>query len=201
VWIYAILFAVIFMETGFVVTPLLPGDSLLLTAGVLAAQLDPKSGAPVLNFAVLWLVCVVAAIAGDSTNYWIGRLAGAKLIKSGRFVKKEYVERTQAFFDRHGGKTVTIARFFVIVRTFAPFMAGVGGMHYPKFLAFSATGTLLWVTTFSGVGYLFGGVPFVRNNLEYGVMLILAASLIPGAWHWLGSRKEAAEAKRAASAE
>lgn len=201
VWIYAILFAVIFMETGFVVTPLLPGDSLLLTAGVLAAQVDPATGGPVLNFAVLWVICVVAAVAGDSTNYWIGRLAGAKLIKSGRFVKREYVDRTEAFFAKHGGKTVTIARFFVIVRTFAPFMAGVGGMHYPRFLAFSVSGTLLWVTTFSGVGYLFGGVPFVRNNLEYGVMLILAASLIPGIWHWIGSRREAAAAQRAESAE
>lgn len=197
-WVYAILFAVIFMETGFVVTPFLPGDSLLLTAGVLSAQIDPVTGDPVLNFVVLWLVCCTAAILGDSVNYWIGRTAGKGLIKSGRFVKQEHVARTEAFFDRHGGKTVTIARFFVIVRTFTPFMAGVGRMHYPRFVLFSVTGTLLWVTLFAGAGYLFGGIPFVRENLEYGVMIILAVSLIPGVMHWVKSRREGAEAAGAA---
>lgn len=183
VWIYAILFLVLFCETGLVVTPFLPGDSLLLTAGVLA-------GSGVLNGWLVWTVCVAGAIIGDSVNYWIGRLAGKGIIESGRFIKRDYVDQTAAFFEKHGGKTVTIARFFPIVRTFAPFMAGVGRMHYPRFVAFSVFGTFLWVTLFVGTGALFGQIAWVRENLEFGVMLVLALSLIPAVWHWWERRKE-----------
>lgn len=181
VWIYAILFAVLFAETGLVITPFLPGDSLLLTAGVLA-------GSGVLSFPVLWSVCMAGAILGDSCNYWIGRLAGKGIIESGRIVKRSYVDQTAAFFEKHGGKTVTIARFFPIVRTFTPFMAGVGHMHYPRFLAFSVVGSLVWVTLFTGAGALFGRIPWVRENLEYGVMLVLGLSLMPAIWHFIKSR-------------
>lgn len=182
--IYLILFGVFFAETGLVVTPFLPGDSLLLTAGVLA-------GGSHLDFAYVWAVCTAGAILGDASNYWIGRLAGKRIIESGRFVKRDYVERTSGFFERHGGKTVTIARFFPIVRTFAPFMAGVGGMHFPRFLRFSVIGTLAWITLFAGAGYLFGQIAVVRDNLEWGVMFVLSLSLIPAVYHWQQRRKEA----------
>jgi membrane-associated protein len=181
VWIYAILFAVLFAETGLVVTPFLPGDSLLLTAGVLA-------GGGVLSLPILWGVCVAGAVIGDSVNYWIGRLAGHQIVKSG-IVKVSYVDRTAEFFEKHGGKTIFIARFFPIIRTFAPFMAGMGAMHYPRFLLFSVTGTLLWVTLFVGSGALFGQIAWVRENLEFGVMLVLALSLMPAVYHFFQSRR------------
>lgn len=183
VWIYAILFLVLFCETGLVITPFLPGDSLLLTAGVL-------TGSGMLSFPILWTVCMAGAILGDSVNYWIGRLAGKGIIESGRIVKRKYVDQTAEFFKKHGGKTVTIARFFPIVRTFTPFMAGVGHMHYPRFLAFSVGGTLLWVTLFTGAGALFGKIPWVRENLEYGVMLVLILSVLPAVVHFVKSRRK-----------
>lgn len=186
VWIYAILFAVLFAETGLIVTPFLPGDSLLLTAGVLA-------GAGTLDLGVLLTVCLVAPILGDTTNYWVGRLLGERLCQHGKIVKREYVERTAHFFEKHGGKTVTIARFFPIVRTFSPFMAGVGQMHFPRFLAFSVGGSILWVGLFAGGGALFGQIPWVQENLEYGVMFILALSVIPAGYHYLQSRREKRE--------
>jgi len=184
VWIYAILFLVLFAETGLVVTPFLPGDSLLLTAGVLAS-----SG--ILDIRIVMAVCLLGPIIGDSTNYWIGRLAGAKLIASGRFVKREYVDSTAAFFERHGGKTITIARFFPIIRTFAPFMAGVGKMDYRRFVVFSVVGTFVWVGLFVGAGYLFGQIEWVAENLEIGVMIVLALSLVPAMVHFVQSRIEA----------
>jgi len=183
-WAYAILFAVLFCETGLVIMPLLPGDSLLLTAGVLSAG----EGA-ILSFPIVWVVCFSAVVIGDSVNYWVGRLIGTSLIESGRFVKREYVDRTAAFFEKHGGKTVSIARFFPIVRTFAPFMAGVGRMHYPRFLLFSVTGSLAWVTLFAGGGALFGNIPWVKDNLEFGVMFVLFMSLLPAMWHWIQSKR------------
>lgn len=184
-WIYAILFGVLFAETGLVITPFLPGDSLLLTAGVLA-------GAGTLDIGILFAVCLAGPIIGDSVNYWIGRLAGKGIIESGRFVKRDYVDRTAAFFEKHGGKTITIARFFPIVRTFAPFMAGVGRMNYGRFVAFSVAGTFLWIGLFLGGGYFFGRIPFVAENLEYGVMIVLAISLVPAAAHWVQHRRELA---------
>jgi len=187
-WAYGILFAVLFAETGLVVAPLLPGDSLLLTAGVLSA-----GDKAILTFPIVWVVCFCAVVIGDSVNYWVGRLIGTGLIESGRFVKREYVDRTAAFFEKHGGKTVSIARFFPIVRTFAPFMAGVGRMHYPRFLIFSVSGSLAWVTLFAGGGALFGNIPWVKENLEFGVMFVLFMSLLPAMWHWFQSRRNRAE--------
>jgi membrane-associated protein len=185
-WIYAILFAVLFAETGLVFTPFLPGDSLLLTAGVLA-------GAGTLDIRILLAIALTAPIIGDSTNYLVGHVFGDRICASGRFIKREYVERTQAFFGKHGGKTITIARFFPIVRTFAPFLAGVGRMNYPRFLAFSAGGTVLWVTMFLLGGYFFGRIPAVAENLEYAVMFVLALSLIPATVHWVQRRRAARE--------
>lgn len=186
-WIYLIIFAVIFMETGLVVLPLLPGDSLLVAAGVLA-------GAHTLNVWVLWITCFAAATIGDTTNYWIGRTAGHGLVESGRFVKRSYIDQTASFFDEHGGKTVTIGRYFVVVRTFVPFMAGMGRMPYRRFLMFSLIGTFSWVTLFVGAGYLFGKIPWVRENLATAVMIVLFLSLIPVAWHFIQTRRSAASA-------
>lgn len=185
VWIYGLLFGVLFAETGIVVTPFLPGDSLLLTGGVLA-------GAGTLDIGILLAVCLLGPILGDSVNYWIGRTIGQRLCDKRWLIKPEYVARTRAFFDKHGGKTVTIARFFPIVRTFAPFMAGVGHMPYQRFLAFSVGGTILWVGLFVGTGYFFGQIPVVAENLEYGVMFVLALSLIPALVHYIQRRKEQA---------
>lgn len=186
VWIYLVLFGVLFAETGLVVTPFLPGDSLLLTAGVLA-------GDGSLDIVVLLAVTLAGPILGDSVNYWIGRSIGQRLCDLGWLIKRDHVDRTAAFFEKHGGKTITIARFFPIVRTFAPFMAGVGRMDYGRFLVFSVGGTVVWVGLFVGAGYLFGQIPWVQENLEIGVMFVLALSLIPAAYHFIERRREAAK--------
>lgn len=190
VWIYALLFGVVFAETGLVVTPLLPGDSLIFTAGALA-------GIGALDIGVLAAVLFSAPIFGDNVNYLIGRKIGAGLIESGRFpriFKPSYIERTEAFFDKHGGKTITLARFFPIVRTFAPFMAGVGHMHWPRFFAFSLGGTIAWVGLFLSAGYFFGNIPVIKENLEFLVIGIIAVTLLPSAWHglqtYLASRRQ-----------
>ncbi|QLI80119.1 DedA family protein [Chitinibacter fontanus] len=174
VWIYAILFAVIFCETGLIVTPFLPGDSLLFVAGAVAALggMDP------------WLLAATlasAAILGDSTNYLIGRTLGEKLFKNpnSKIFRRDYLERTHAFYDKHGGKTVTLARFIPIVRTFAPFVAGVGKMPYSRFIAFSILGTILWVGGLVTLGYFFGNVEFIKKNLSVMVIGIVAISFLP----------------------
>ncbi|MDH4608284.1 DedA family protein [Pseudomonas sp. BN102] len=173
-WIYAILFLVIFCETGLVVTPFLPGDSLLFIAGAVSAggAMDP------------WLLgglLMVAAISGDSLNYVIGRTAGERLFSNpqSKIFRRDYLQRTHEFYDRHGGKTVTLARFLPIVRTFAPFVAGVGRMPYPRFLAFSVLGTILWVGGLVTLGYFFGNVPFIKQNLSLMVIAIIGLSLLP----------------------
>lgn len=189
-WVYALLFAVLFAETGLVVTPFLPGDSLIFTAGALA-------GIGALDIRILAAVLLVAPILGDNVNYWIGRTFGAGLIESGRFpraLKPSYIERTQAFFEKHGGKTISLARFFPIIRTFAPFMAGVGRMHWPRFFVFSLVGTVAWVGLFLSTGYFFGNIPFIKDNLEFLVIGIIAVTLLPSMWHalqsYLASRKQ-----------
>ncbi|MBM7062837.1 DedA family protein [Pseudomonas sp. UL073] len=173
-WIYAILFLVIFCETGLVVMPFLPGDSLLFIAGALCAtgSMDPV---------LLGGLLMVAAISGDSTNYVIGRTTGEKLFRNPRskIFRRDYLQRTHEFYDRHGGKTVTLARFLPIVRTFAPFVAGVGKMPYPRFLAFSVLGTLAWVGGLVTLGYFFGNVPFIKQNLSLLVVAIIGLSLLP----------------------
>ena len=173
VWTYAVLMAVVFCETGLVVMPFLPGDSLLFAAGALAALGS-------LHFPWIVLGLTAAAIIGDSTNYWIGRSIGPKAFSGHyRFLKREHLERTHAFYERHGGKTVIMARFVPIVRTFAPFVAGVGAMDYRQFLAYSVGGSLLWVGSCAGAGYLFGNIPVVKDNFSVVVLAIIGISVLP----------------------
>ncbi|MCU0599641.1 MAG: DedA family protein [Desulfobacterales bacterium] len=171
-WVYLILFIIIFCETGLVVTPLLPGDSLLFAVGSMAAigALD------------LWLVILLisgAAILGDTVNYSIGHYVGPKVFhdEHARFLNKEYLRRTHSFYERHGGKTIVIARFLPIIRTFAPFVAGIGSMTYPKFLFYNVFGGIFWVLTFILAGYWFGSIPLIKNNFS---MVIMALVIIPG---------------------
>jgi membrane-associated protein len=172
-WTYAILAGVIFCETGLVVTPLLPGDSLLFAAGTFAAlgSLDPR---------ILNLLLFGAVLAGDNVNYWVGRYIGPRAFSGElRFFRREYLERTRAFFDRHGGKTIVLARFIPIVRTFTPFVAGIGAMTYPRFLVYSIGGGALWVSAFIWAGYFFGNLPIVRNNFGLVVLAIIGVSVVP----------------------
>ncbi|KMM87009.1 membrane-associated protein [Pseudomonas taetrolens] len=173
-WVYAILFLVIFCETGLVVMPFLPGDSLLFIAGAVAAGggLDPVLLAGLL---------MLAAILGDSTNYVIGRTAGERLFNNpnSKIFRRDYLEKTHDFYERHGGKTVTMARFLPIFRTFAPFVAGVARMFYPRFFMFSVIGTVLWVGGLVTLGYFFGNVPFIKKNLSLLVLAIIVLSLVP----------------------
>jgi membrane-associated protein len=171
-WVYVILFIIVFCETGLVVTPILPGDSLLFAVGSMAAigALD-----------VTWviLILVAAAILGDSVNYSVGNFVGPKVFheKHGRFLNKEYLHRTHAFYEKHGGKTIIIARFLPIIRTFAPFVAGIGSMTYPRFLFFNVFGGVLWVLLFVMAGYWFGNIPVIKKNFS---LVIIALVLIPG---------------------
>jgi membrane-associated protein len=173
-WVYAMLFLVIFCETGLVVTPFLPGDSLLFIAGAVAAGggMDPVLLAGLL---------MAAAILGDSTNYIIGRTAGDKLFSNpnSKIFRRDYLTKTHEFYDRHGGKTVTLARFLPIIRTFAPFVAGLGKMFYPRFLCFSVLGSILWVGGLVTLGYFFGNIPFIKKNLTLLVLVIILISLLP----------------------
>jgi len=170
---YGILAAVIFAETGLVVTPFLPGDSLLFAAGALAAI-----GA--FNVVGLYFLILVAVFFGDNCNYWIGRIIGEKIFESNnKLIKREYLEKTQNFYAKYGTKAVILARFVPIVRTCAPFVAGVGKMYYGKFLVFSIIGSLLWVSLFIFGGYFLGNVPIIKNNFHYTVILIIAVSLVP----------------------
>jgi membrane-associated protein len=181
---YAILFAVIFLETGFVVTPFLPGDSLLFAAGALAA-----AGALEIEW-VLPVLCL-APMLGDSTNYWIGRVVGPRVFTGrNRFFKREHLIRTQRFYERHGGKTIVLARFAPILRTFAPFVAGIAKMSYARFVAFSVVGSLLWVPGFVGLGYFFGNIPIVKENFSLAILAIIFVSLIPMAVEAWKARKE-----------
>lgn len=171
---YAILFAIVFVETGLVVMPFLPGDSLLFAAGAFAGKGD-------FNLIFLGTLLTVAAIAGDSLNYSIGKYIGPRVfeIKS-RFINRAHLERTHQFFEKHGGKTIVIARFMPIVRTFAPFVAGVGAMNYPRFIAYNVIGALVWVWGFLLLGYLFGNLPAVKQNFTLVIMAIVVLSVLPG---------------------
>lgn len=176
VWTYAILFLIIFMETGLVITPFLPGDSLLFAAGTFAS---PALGSP-LNIVVLWIILCAAAIIGDTVNYWIGHFIGPRAFTGEvRFLKKEYLDRTHEFYERHGGKTIVLARFIPIIRTFAPFVAGIGAMSYGHFLSYNVIGGILWVTLFTLGGYFFGNLPFVKNNFSAVVIAIILISITP----------------------
>jgi membrane-associated protein len=175
VWTYLILFLIIFAETGLVVTPILPGDSLLFAAGAIIA----KPGTD-LNIFLMFGLLSIAAILGDMVNYYIGKWMGYKAFSGKyRFLKKEYLEKTQAFYIKHGGKTIIYARFIPIVRTFAPFVAGIGTMSYQRFAAFNVVGGIAWVGSFLFLGYFFGGLPVIKDNFTYVIFLIIFLSLLP----------------------
>ena len=186
-WAYGILFLIIFCETGLVVMPFLPGDSLLFALGALSA-----TGS--LNAVLLCVILMCAAIIGDNLNYWIGRTIGAKLFTSdsSKLFNKQYLERTEKFYDRYGTKTVVIARFVPIVRTFAPFVAGFGRMKYPKFLAYSVAGGILWICGLVSLGYFFGNLPIVKNNFGLVIIAIIVISVLPAVIEALRARKAAA---------
>lgn len=181
-WTYAILFLVVFMETGFVITPFLPGDSLLFAAGTFAALGS-------MNVWLLVLLLIIAAIAGDTVNYWIGHYLGDRAYNI-KWIKKEYLDRTHAFFEKHGGKTIFLARFVPIVRTFAPFVAGMGRMSYGYFFSYNVFGGIVWVLSFTFLGYFFGNIPFVKANFEFVILAILFISVVPIAWEALKARRE-----------
>ena len=186
IWTYAILFLIIFLETGLVITPFLPGDSLLFAAGTFASL-----GA--LNVWVLFILLSFAAILGDTVNYWIGHYIGEKAFSRNiRFLKKEYLERTHDFYERHGGKTIILARFIPIIRTFAPFVAGIGEMSYGKFLTYNVVGGIVWVGIFVFGGYFFGNIPFVRDNFTVVILAIIVISVLPGIFEFGREKLKAA---------
>ncbi len=189
-WTYLILFVVIFIETGLVVTPFLPGDSLLFAAGAFAALGS-------LNLPALFVILALAAVLGDTANYWIGHYIGERAFTTkSRFLKHEYLERTQAFYEKYGGKTIFLARFVPIIRTFAPFVAGVGKMRYGYFISYNVFGGVLWTALFIGAGYFFGNVPFVRNNFSLVVIAIVLISVVPAVVEVIRSRKNPAPAPK-----
>lgn len=197
-WIYVILFFVIFCETGLVVTPFLPGDSLLFAAGALAAM--DHSGT--VNIWILFAILTVAAVGGDNSNYWIGRTLGKKLMANpkSRVFRREYIEKTEQFFERYGAKAIVLARFVVIVRTFAPFLAGVGHMRYPRYVAFSVMGGTAWMAIFLAAGYFFGAIPAVQRNLLYVTIGIVAVTSVPILIEYLRHRRDQKMAAAAAAA-
>lgn len=183
-WTYALLFVVIFMETGLVVTPFLPGDSLLFAAGTFAA-LDA------LNVYLLIGLLFAAAVLGDTVNYWIGHRIGRRAYSGEvKWIKKEYMDRTHAFFEKHGGKTIFLARFVPIIRTFAPFVAGVSRMSYGYFISYNFIGALVWVPLFAFAGYFFGNIPFVKHNFSLVIIAIILISFIPAVYEGLKARQE-----------
>jgi membrane-associated protein len=193
IWSYLALFAMIFIETGVVVFPFLPGDSLLFAAGAVAAHTN--SG---LSIVVLHALMATAAVLGDTANYWIGHFVGPKVFTTGsRWFRKEYLDRTRAFYEKHGGKTIFLARFVPIIRTFAPFVAGIGQMRYGYFFSYNVFGGIIWTGLFLWVGYFFGGLPFIKNNFSIVILAIIAISLIPPVYEYLKARssKPSAEAE------
>lgn len=182
---YLILFLIVFAETGLVVTPFLPGDSLLFAAGTFAALGS-------LDAVVLFFILIAAAIIGDSINYAFGKYVGPKIFEKNKikFLKKEYLERTHAFYEKHGGKTIIVARFIPIIRTFAPFVAGIGSMSYGKFIAYNIVGGVVWVAVFVFGGYFFGNLPFVKNNFSIVIVAIVIISVLPGIIEFLRHRKK-----------
>jgi membrane-associated protein len=182
-WVYALLFLIVFCETGLIVTPFLPGDSLLFVAGAIAAV----GGMDIFAVAA---TLVAAALCGDNVNYWVGRWLGPKVFASGesRWLNKQHLRRASAFYEKHGGKTIILARFVPIVRTYAPFVAGMGAMPYARYLAYCVAGALLWVGSLCTAGYFFGNIPMVKNNLTAVILAIVLLSISPGIVAWMRNR-------------
>ena len=184
--VYAILFLIVFIETGLVIWPFLPGDSLLFVTGTLAAAGD-------MDILMVMLVLIAAALTGDNVNYWIGRLVGPKVFhyERSRWFNPAHLARAHAFYERHGGKTIILARFIPIIRTYAPFVAGIGAMPYLRYLGFCVVAALLWVVSLCLAGYFFGNIPLVKQNLSIVIVLIVLVSISPGVIAWLRSRRTA----------
>jgi len=186
IWTYLLFFLVIFLETGVVITPFLPGDSLLFAAGAITAAANDT-----LNIFILWFIVFIAAFLGDTTNYWIGRYIGPRSFSiNSRLFKKEYLERTQAFYNKHGGKTILLARFIPIIRTFAPFVAGIGSMRYSYFITYNIVGGFIWTALFTFTGYFFGNIPFIRDNFSIVIIAIILISIMPPFVEYLRGRKK-----------
>ena len=190
-WTYLILFAIVFCETGLVVTPILPGDSLLFAAGAIAAQ-TTASGDQALSVEILCLVLLIAAVLGDTVNYHIGHYLGPKVLRAekSRLFNKKHLDRTHKFFEKYGGKTIILARFIPIVRTFAPFVAGVGAMSYARFLAYNVIGAVAWVLGFVLAGYWFAEMPFVKKNFSLVIIAIIVISVMPAVYEFWRHRRE-----------
>lgn len=186
---YIILFAVIFAETGFVFTPFLPGDSLLFAAGTFAARGS-------FNENYLFFILAAAAILGDTANYWIGHFIGPKIFhrENVKFLKKEYLERTHKFYEKYGGKTIIFARFIPIIRTFAPFVAGIGSMTYSKFILYNIIGAVAWVALMVYAGFYFGNIAFVKNNFSFVIIAIIIISTLPGAVEYFRQKRKSVDA-------
>lgn len=194
-WIYAILFSFIFIETGFVIMPFLPGDSLLFAAGTFCAGVENDAGKTAqLSLWLILLIMGIAAVSGDSLNYLLGKRLGLKVLgwKIGekQIVNQKHIDQTRDFYDKHGSKAIIIARFVPIVRTFAPFVAGIGEMHYGKFLRFNVIGGVAWVLLLVLVGYFFGNLEIVRNNFEIAILIIIAVSLLPVIYEYIRNKRK-----------
>lgn len=183
-WIYVLLFVIVFCETGLVITPFLPGDSLLFATGVLA-------GASLIQIEIIVPLLIAAAILGDAVNYGIGRWTGPRVFQSESnfFLRKQYLYKAQAFYEKHGGRAIILARFVPIARTFAPFVAGVGAMQFGRFFAYNVIGGVVWVSLFCGAGYLFGAIPVVQENMKLVIMGIIVISVVPIAWEYYKARR------------
>ena len=190
IWVYAILFLILFCETGLIVTPFLPGDSLLFVAGAIASL--PTND---LNVHLMVVVMITAAIIGDAVNYTIGRLFGERLFSNpnSKIFRRSYLDKTHAFYERHGGKTIILARFVPIVRTFAPFVAGMGHMSYRRFAFYNVTGAFIWVLLFTYAGYLFGNLPVIQENLKLLIVGIIVLSIMPGVIEIIRHKRAAAK--------
>lgn len=181
---YAILFFIIFAETGLVIMPFLPGDSLLFATGAIAALGS-------LNIWLIVFILVIAAILGDTANYWIGHFLGQKIVDNPKipFINQEHIDKTQKFYEKHGGKTIILARFVPIIRTFAPFVAGIGKMHYQQFVLYNIVGGVLWITLFTFAGYFFGNIPAVQKNFHYVILAIIILSVVPMIFEYIKNKK------------